>query len=86
MKELKAKLKREKGKNRWQGWLTVIQVQIKEESSYEMKGTEKKRRERETEEIWVPPKIPDSRTIKWNGPGENGNLKTIIIFDLCNPV
>lgn len=34
----------------------------------------------------MPPKKPDVRIIKWNGPGKNGNFKTIVIFDLYNPV
>ena len=34
----------------------------------------------------MSPKKSDDRIIKQNGPGENGDLKTIIIFDLYNPV
>lgn len=32
----------------------------------------------------MPPKNSDNRITKWNRPGENGNLKAIIIFDLHN--
>ena len=31
----------------------------------------------------MPPKNPN-RITKWNAPGESGNLKAIIIFNLCN--
>lgn len=61
----------------------MMWFKFKLKNKADIKGQECRKK---TEEACLSPKKPDDKIIKWNGPGENGDLKTIITFDLYNPV